>query len=115
MKAKTDGKTDNRSTIGGPSHPEGEATNQFTAKLAAAQDLAAAMPYNINKALEHGEVSSLPEKGQTVEPPNPSATGSTLTETMSSDKAGSGKPRLGFNAPVMSRLIGCGSTRAIGH
>lgn len=41
MKAKTDGKTDNRSTIGGPSHPEGEAANQFTAKLAAAQDLAA--------------------------------------------------------------------------
>jgi catalase len=98
MKAKTDGKTDNRSTIGGPSHPEGEAANQFTAKLAAAQGLAAAMPYNINKALENGEVSSLPEKGQTVEPPDPSATGSTLTETMSSDKAGSGKPRLGFNA-----------------
>ena len=33
-----------------------------------------------------------------MECPDPSATGSTLTETISSDKAGSGKPRLGFNA-----------------
>ena len=64
MKAKTDGKTDNRSTIGGPSHPEGEAANQFTAKLAAVQELAAAMPYNMNKALEHGEVSACQRKGR---------------------------------------------------
>ncbi|SEK62665.1 catalase [Nitrosovibrio tenuis] len=97
MKSKTGGKTDNRSTIGGPSRPEGEPANDFTAKLAAAQDLAAAMAYNANKALEYGEVSGLPEKGQTVEPPNPSATGSTLTETMSSHKVGIGNTRPGFN------------------
>ena len=29
------------------------------------------MPYNTNKALEYGEISGLPEKGQTVEPADP--------------------------------------------
>jgi catalase len=97
MKEKTDRKADNRSAIGGPSRSEGEPANEFTAKLAAEQSLAAAMPYNQNKALEHGEISGLPEKGQTVELADPSATGSTLTETVNSAKAGSGEPKLGFN------------------
>jgi catalase len=56
------------------------------------------MPYNVNKALEHGEVSACPEKGQMVEASDPSATGSTLTETIASEKAGAGEPQLGFNA-----------------
>ena len=49
------------------------------------------------KSLEHGEISGLPEKGQTVELADPSTTGSTLTETVNSAKAGSGEPKLGFN------------------
>ncbi|MBA4143744.1 MAG: catalase [Nitrosospira sp.] len=89
--------TDNRSTVGGPSHQEGEPANEFTAKLAATQKLAAAMPYNVNKALEYGEVSAAPEQGQTVKPSDPDATGSTLTEAIGSDKAGMGEPQLGFN------------------
>ena len=56
------------------------------------------MPYNTNKALEYGEVSATPEKGQAVEPPDPGVTGSTLTEDTSSDKTGAGEPQLGFNA-----------------
>jgi catalase len=90
--------TDNRSTVSGPSQPEGTPANEFTAKLAGAQELASAMPYNANKALEYGEVSAAPEKGQAVEPSDPNATGSTLTEDTSSDKTGVGEPELGFNA-----------------
>jgi catalase len=90
--------TDNRSTVSGPSHQDGAPANEFTAKLAAVQELAAAMPYNANKALEYGEVSAAPEKGQAVEPSDPNATGSTLTEDTSSDKVGVGEPELGFNA-----------------
>ncbi len=90
--------SDNRSTVGGPSRREGAPANEFTAKLAATQELTAAMPYNTNKALEYGEVSATPEKGQAVEPPDPGVTGSTLTEDTSSDKTGAGEPQLGFNA-----------------
>lgn len=88
---------DNRSTIGGPAHQEGIPANEFTAKLAATQELAAGMPYNANKAAEHGEVSACPEKGQAVEPPDPFVLGSTLTETTASEKAGAGEPQPGFN------------------
>jgi catalase len=88
---------DNRSTIGGPAHQEGTPANEFTAKLAATQELAARMPYNANKAAEHGEVSACPEKGQTMEPPDPFVLGSTLTETIASEKAGAGEPQPGFN------------------
>src|SRR5688500_15218461 len=96
MKAPND--VDNCSTVGGPSRQEGTPANDFTAKLAETQKLAAAMPYNLNKALEHGEIATCPEKGQIVEPPDPSITGSTLTETIASEKAGAGEPQLGFNA-----------------
>ncbi|SFN38066.1 catalase [Nitrosospira briensis] len=95
MKAADD--VDNRSTVGGPSRQEGTPANEFTAKLAGTQELAAAMPYNLNKALEHGEIASCPEKGQTIEPSDPAIAGSTLTETIASEKAGAGDPRPGFN------------------
>ena len=88
---------DNRSTIGGPTDMPGTPGNDFTAKLAGTQALAAAMPYNTNKALEHGDVSASPEKGPTADVPDPVVTGSTLTETISSEKAGEGEARLGFN------------------
>ena len=88
---------DNRSIIGGATEMKGTPANDFTAKLAATQKLAAAMPYNINKASEHGDVSTAPEKGQTVEVPDPFVTGSTLTETIASEKAGTGEPPLGLN------------------
>jgi catalase len=88
---------DNRSTVGGPAHPGGIPANNFTAKLEGTQELAAAMPYNPNKALEHGEASACPEQGAQVEASDPAVTGSTLTETNGSEKTGSGEPQLGFN------------------
>lgn len=88
---------DNRSTIGGPTDMKGTPANDFTAKLAGTQALAAAMPYNTNKVLEHGDVSASPEKGQTVEVPDPVVTSSTLTETIASEKTGGSETQLGFN------------------
>ena len=97
MKPENEKNADNRSTVGGPSNHEGAPANEFTAKLVATQELAAAMPYNTNKALEHGDISASPEKGQTAEIPNPVVTGSTLTETNASKKTGGGEPQLGVN------------------
>jgi catalase len=94
----TTNEKDNRTTIGGPANQEGTPANEYTAKLAATHELASAMPYNANKAGEHGEASANPERGQTAKPSDPSVTGSTLTETIGSPKAGSGEPRLSFNA-----------------
>jgi catalase len=107
--------TDNRSTVSGPSRQDGTPANEFTEKLAATQELAAAMPYNANKALEYGEVSAAPEKGQAVEPSDPNATGSTLTEDTSSDKVGMGEPQLGFNAAngPLDRVRADSSARAL--
>jgi catalase len=97
MKPDDEKDADNRSTVGGPARTEGTPANKFTAKLAGTQELAAAVPYNANKALEHGDVSVSQEKGQTVEIPDPVITGSTLTEAIASEKTGGGRPQLGFN------------------
>jgi catalase len=88
---------DNRSTIGGPAEVKGTPANDFTAKLIATQELAADMPYNVNKAVEYGDVSAAPDKGQTVEVSDAFVTGSTLTETIASEKVGTGEPSLGHN------------------
>lgn len=97
MPTKKHNDADNRSTISGPAYEEGAPGNDLTAKLAATQELATAMPYNVNKTLEYGDVSASPEKGQMVETPDPFVTGSTLTETNASRKAGAGEPYRGFN------------------
>ena len=60
--------------------------------------LAAAMPFNPNKAGEFGEAARKPAPGAHVEPRDPATTGSTLTETNPSPKVGSGAPPVGFNA-----------------
>ncbi|MFO0738401.1 MAG: catalase [Labilithrix sp.] len=56
------------------------------------------MPFNATKAAEYGRAAPMPPAGATATPPDPSVTGSTLTETIASPKTGSGKPRLGFSA-----------------
>ncbi|RZL87467.1 MAG: catalase [Variovorax sp.] len=80
-----------RNTDSGPAHlPGGEPTDALSQKAAQAQELVSLMPYNANKAAEHGRDNALqPPVGLTVEAPSPSATGSTLSEEMSSDKVGS--------------------------
>ncbi|HET7061373.1 MAG TPA: catalase [Nitrosospira sp.] len=97
MKSNGKNEDDNRSTIGGPAHGKGNPANKYTAKLAATEELVVSMPYDVNKPHEYGKDSVSPEKGQTVEPPHPSVTGSTLTETIPSEKTGRGDLQLGIN------------------
>jgi catalase len=94
-------KSGSRSTVSGPAHSGESSTERagdaLAAKFDSTQKLAADMPYNVNKALEHGELSLQPQEGQSTTPSDPSATGSTLTETNPSNKTGAGKPQLGTN------------------
>jgi catalase len=66
------------------------------AKAAATQALAAQMPFNANKDAEYGDLALAPPPGVHIEPSDPAATGSTLTENDESEKAGSAA-RPGFN------------------
>jgi catalase len=91
-------KSSARTTVSGPSRPTSSASSDaLVAKQRATEELAAAMPHNENKPLEHGKAARQPPRGQTTEPSSPSATGSTLTETTSSPKVGEGEPQLGAN------------------
>jgi catalase len=88
-----------RSTVGGPSRgaTKQSAKEPATARSAAVDALAAAIPSNRNKPDEYGSAASRPPRGATAKPEDVRATASTLTETVSSQKAGAGKPSLGFN------------------
>ncbi len=67
-------------------------------KMTATQALSAAMPYNANKAAEHGRDAALaPPEGTTVEPSDPTVSASTVSETTASDKVGAGTPPQGIN------------------
>ena len=66
-------------------------------KQAATEALAGAMPHNPTKALEYGDASTQPPEGETVRTSDLVATGSTVTETNASEKAGSGDPPRGTN------------------
>ncbi len=96
------------STMGGPSDPTPPDTlesnnavgERLLEKQAAGQDLAAAMPFNRNKADEYGDAARTPEPGETHQPSTPAATGSTSSEIIASDKAGDGMPPIGENPTV---------------
>ncbi len=98
------------STVSGPSTPtspdslgsENPIGDRLLEKMAAGKDLAAAMPVNENKVNEYGEAARCPYTGATREPAAPSATGSTSTEVISSDKVGDGHPNIGENPTVES-------------
>ncbi|MBN8610560.1 MAG: catalase [Deltaproteobacteria bacterium] len=86
-----------KSTVSGPSHPDPSAArrNAATKKQAVANELAAAFPFNENKAAEHDAGGQAPP-GKSLGPRDLRMTGSTLTETTHSDKTGtSAMP--GFN------------------
>ena len=93
-------KTSARSTVSGPARPDlssqAAAADAHVAKMEATQALAAQMPFNANKESEHGELALLTPEGVALEPSDPSATGSTLTESTRSEKAGTAA-RPGFN------------------
>ena len=69
-------------------------------KMAQTEALVASMPFNPNKAAEHGFASSIaPKQGATSEPESRLPTGSTLSEENSSDKTGGVAPE-GVNAAI---------------
>jgi catalase len=96
---KSSAATSARSTISGPARGgRRRADNDApAAKLAATEALAAAMPFNANKAAEYGKASTAPQRGATVEVPDARATGSTLTESVASPKVGDRETPLGGN------------------
>jgi catalase len=92
-------KTSSRSTTSGPSTKPKfvDRGDKAAVKMAAVGELAGSMPANPNKAGEYGDAARTPKRGVQVEPGNPSATGSTLTEEITSPKVGEGAPPVGFN------------------
>ena len=71
-----------RSTVSGPAAAPAPAGDAAAAKLAGTQALAAAMPYNPNKALRVRRRRDGAARGRARAPPDdPAVTGSTLTET----------------------------------
>jgi catalase len=104
-----------KNTIGGPSapavdpgnnptrkgdgpHDETTAGWRLSRKAAASDALAGQMPHNPLKAAEYGEKAARnTPAGTPIEPPDPSASGSTLTESNDSEKLGEGQPQAGEN------------------
>ncbi len=97
------------STVSGPSStPPPQAKNASNAvrpelitKLAASAELAEAIAWNENKPGEHGAASLSPAKGSTVEPSDPLAGASTVSELNASGKAGTSAPS-GLNHTIES-------------
>ncbi len=84
-------------------------------KDAQAQALAAAMPWNDNKSLEHGFAQGLsPAKGVTAQPESPLPGSSTVSEVNTSDKTGV-QAEEGVNAVqgVLERVRADGSGQAL--
>jgi catalase len=90
-----------KNTDSGPSRVSPAASPDITAeKMAQVQELAAAMPYNPNKAGEHGFQNGLaPAPGASTEPASRLPTGSTLSEENGSEKTGSLAPE-GVNSTI---------------
>src|SRR6187402_1367529 len=89
-----------RATVSGPAEPQPlvDSSDDLTAKMAATQQLAAALPFNANKALEYDpEAAIRPEPGVSIEPTDPIVGSSTVQEKNGSNKVGSGGPVIGEN------------------
>lgn len=101
-KKATATKAASRNTASGPSHPGPAAAGDLPSqKQAGVQALAAAMPHNENKPLEHGRDNAIsPPQGMAAEPESPIVTGSTLSDANASDKVGAGTPPVGENHTI---------------
>ncbi|KAB8043408.1 catalase [Janthinobacterium aquaticum] len=102
--APTDGAGSVLSSMAGPSAPPpkslgggNDVAEALRQKVAASQDLSAAMPGNPNVAPQYGDGAQAQE-GEHVAPPDVAATGSTTGETLASPKLGAGQPLIGENA-----------------
>ncbi len=97
---KAAAKSASRNTDSGPSRVSGAAGDLPAEKMAQVQALAASMPFNPNKAGEHGFQNGLaPQPGATVEPESRLPSASTLSEENGSAKTGSVVPE-GVNATI---------------
>lgn len=86
-----------QSTVSGARKgPRGGGNGPAVRKMQGADALAAAFPFNANKAGEIGDAARRPKAGATTEPSDSTVTGSTLTETNTSAKTGA-PPRPGLN------------------
>ena len=90
-------KSSAKATVSGPTRKGGTITDAATAKIAGTEAVSGAMPYNAAKPGEFGDAAMKPPTGQSVEPPHPMVTGSTLTEVNASEKVGKGNPQASFN------------------
>ncbi|NPC54217.1 catalase [Caenimonas soli] len=90
-----------RNTDSGPGRVRSAGAGDLPAeKMAQVEALAASMPYNPNKAGEHGFANGLaPQPGATVEPASRLPGASTLSEENGSEKTGSVAPE-GINATI---------------
>ena len=92
------------STVSGPSHLPDVAgvdlsVQEMAQQKSAVDRAAGAMPFNENKAGEHGLANGhAPQAGAHVVPEDETAGASTLSETIASSKVGDGLPMVGRNA-----------------
>ena len=92
-----------RTTVSGPAEPgaPAESHDDSTAKAAATGALAARIPFNANKPQEYGnKPGDAPPAGISVKPDDPITGSSTVTESNSSEKTGSGSPVIGQNKTI---------------
>jgi catalase len=92
-----------RATVSGPASPPPlpVLTDDLAAKVAGTEELASAMPFNANKALEYDPKAAIaPHQGPSVKPSDPIVGSSTVTEKHGSEKLGSGGPAIGTNKTI---------------
>jgi len=91
-----------RTTVSGPAEPDASGDGDIVAeKSAGTQDVAAAFPFNPNKAAEYDPDAALaPPEGASIKPADPIVGASTVSELNGSDKVGSGGPNVGHNPTV---------------
>src|SRR5690348_14156471 len=89
-------------TVSGPARPSVDttATDRLESKMAATDELAREFPFNPLKPAEFDGDALAPAAGEPYEPSDPMATASTVTETIGSDKLGSGDPPVGNNMTI---------------
>jgi len=87
-----------RDRTGDPDRDAAIGGAELASKAAGTDRMAGSIQHNPLKASEYGDDDAHePQAGEPVEPPSPAVGGSTLTETVASDKVGSGEPPDGEN------------------
>ncbi len=88
-----------KTTVSGPSTPQAQTPNILSEKMAGTQELASKFAFNANKPDEFGPDAEASE-GRNEDPKDPIVTASTVSESNSSEKVGSGSPPIGTNKTI---------------